>query len=538
MKFLLVTLLVLVAALVVYGNHHEHVHALTKSKAWWKKQNAILHKTKKEEALILRSFPCKHVNVTTSTEDRVSLENFFHSTDGQNWINNTGWMKGDPCTDMWFGVCCSDSGRVTEINLPSNFLLGQLPQFISSLDALQALRLYDNSISGTIPTDIYEMKSMQVLDLENNRLEGSLPDSLSMPQLTNLSLANNMLEGFLPTNWNTPKLRVVSLSANKFQGPLPPNIGALTDLERLDLSNNILSGSLPSDYGKLASLQNLWLFVNQFNRAEIPNSWSGMVNLKNIQMDALKGSMPEWIGKSWKHLEVLIFVNGNLTGSLPSSICDLNNIQYFHIFYNNISGEIPICICNLPAYSLLSIDISNNQLTGTIPGCLGNLQNLFYIYLENNNLHGQLPSSLGNLKHLYSLDVSTNSLYGPIPSSFSALKSTLNQFGLGNNKLNGFSDGLESFFDQIATKSCDLYGNPFPCPIPSYVPQNCNARCNTCNTGDNRLSCQKCTANDYCGWCNEGLNCLNGYGEDGPGYPYHCKQSNWYYGKNPHCPPQ
>ena len=487
----------------------------------------------KTPANILQDTPC-NTKVAADPTDAGVLKEFFMITGGSNWINQQGWLKGDPCKDQWFGVCCNDNGKVSELNLPNNRLVGEFPTFISVFTGLTALRLPVNYIEGIIPLDLFLIKSLEIIDLGHNQLEGGIPSKLEMPELRNLTLSKNKLGGLLPTQWSVPKLEVLSLASNMFEGSLPSSLGVLAKLQVLDLSANSLSGSLPTEYGSLVSLKKLWLFENQFDSPEIPPSWLDMRSVRNFQMNSLNGQIPKSLGSKWVDLEVLILVNGNLVGSIPTSLCNLKKLQYLHIFYNNISGSIPDCLCTTKDSALISIDLSNNLLTGSIPDCIGNLKNLHYIYLSNNGLSGSLPDSLGELGTLYSLDVNTNRLSGSIPSSLASLRGSLNQFDLSTNYLSSIENGLEPLFDEMSRKSCNVYGNPFSCPIPTYISSCGSPRCSTCNTGRNHTSCSICVKTEFCGWCDETPNCLSGY-SDGPYYPYKCTTTDWHYGKDPKC---
>ena len=63
------------------------------------------------------------------------------------------------------------------------------------------------------------------------------------------------------------------------------------------------------------------------------------------------------------------------------------------------------------------LHLGSNRLTGSIPSSLGNLANLEYLYLIHNQLTGSIPSSLGNLANLEHLYLGNNQLTGSIPSS-------------------------------------------------------------------------------------------------------------------------
>ena len=471
----------------------------------------------------------------TNPQDKVILERFYSSTDGNNWANNSGWMKGDPCMDYWYGIYCSESGRVLQINLVYNLLSGRLPTDLGRLDQLQVLRLYSNNIGGTIVSELFSMDSLEELDLEDNQISGSLPSAVEMSNITIINLYQNKLSGNIPRVWNTPKLTTLSLSSNMLEGSLPPSIGQITTLKVFVASRNTLTGTFPDEYGQLSNLQQLWLFSNNFNGSRIPTSWAGMSSLTSIELDGIHGDFPQFIGKSWPNLVTLVIVDGFMTGEFPESLCDLKYLQDLLLYNNSLKGDLPNCICNLPP-SLSNLELSDNQFTGSIPDCLDSIHNLTNFILSRNNLSGLLPRSLGNCKLLEVIDVSGNGIYGSIPATYANLQGITVQLAVNYNKLSTVENGLENFFDFIKGYSCLMYNNPWDCPLPSFVPKECQATCSSCNSGSKHTSCVNCIADNDCGWCNEGGNCLEGSSSEGPDNYYPCKTSDWIYGSTAHCP--
>ena len=63
-----------------------------------------------------------------------------------------------------------------------------------------------------------------------------------------------------------------------------------------------------------------------------------------------------------------------------------------------------------------TLNLNSYKLTGSIPSSIGNLINLEILMLNNNQLTGSIPSSIGNLTNLYNLVISENQLTGVIPS--------------------------------------------------------------------------------------------------------------------------
>ncbi|CAN0075528.1 unnamed protein product, partial [Ascophyllum nodosum] len=55
--------------------------------------------------------------------DREALMSLYRATGGEQWRNRTGWGTSAPL-DEWYGVSVDERGRVTELELCQNSLLG------------------------------------------------------------------------------------------------------------------------------------------------------------------------------------------------------------------------------------------------------------------------------------------------------------------------------------------------------------------------------------------------------------------------------
>ena len=167
----------------------------------------------------------------------------------------------------------------------------------------------------------------------------------------------------------------------------------------------------------------------------IPSSLGSLTNLESLLLseNQLTGSIPSSLG-SLTNLESLWLYNNQLTGSIPSSLGSLTNLESLGLSRNQLTGSIPSSLGSLTNLWLLSL--YRNQLTGSIPPSLGSLTNLKELYLFVNQLTGSIPSSLGSLTNLESLLLSENQLTGSIPSSLESL-TNLNQLSLSMNQLTG-----------------------------------------------------------------------------------------------------
>ncbi|WOK97273.1 hypothetical protein Cni_G05981 [Canna indica] len=92
----------------------------------------------------------------------------------------------------------------------------------------------------------------------------------------------------------------------------------------------------------------------------------------------------------WDYLSKVVGLDANsLSGSIPSEIEDLANLN--------------------------SLNLSSNLLSGPIPPEIGRLTNLSYLGLSSNLLSGSIPPEIGDLANLNHLRLSFNSLSGSIP---------------------------------------------------------------------------------------------------------------------------
>ena len=59
--------------------------------------------------------------LTSYTIAAKALRDFYFSTKGNNWLDNTNWLDGDPCKQQWYGVKCNVNGDVTSLCVADDF---------------------------------------------------------------------------------------------------------------------------------------------------------------------------------------------------------------------------------------------------------------------------------------------------------------------------------------------------------------------------------------------------------------------------------
>ena len=162
--------------------------------------------------------------VPYAADDHTALILFYALTGGVNWHTNTNWLTDKPI-NQWYGVDVGSDGRVTDLILNYNNLVGQIPAELSDLTALRHL------------------------ELRGNKLHGELPDLSGMTELRWLDLAANWNAELAETDDSgTPRAesaRLTLFTENGFCGPIPDWMEDLDKLQVLNLSRNNLTGAAP-----------------------------------------------------------------------------------------------------------------------------------------------------------------------------------------------------------------------------------------------------------------------------------------------------
>ncbi|MBO1347337.1 MAG: putative Ig domain-containing protein [Hormoscilla sp. GUM202] len=386
--------------------------------------------------------------------------------------------------------------NLSRLQLNDNDLSGTIPSKLGDLSNLIDLHLNDNSLSGTIPSKLGELSNLIGLHLQDNSLSGTIPSELGDLKLWMLYLYNNSLRGTIPNSINVPfssfhnppylETQIDDQEANvgeEFSFNVSDNFG--------DINNNInsynasglpegltinsssgLIGGTPTesgnfrvtvkagdargdaqdefyisvveptldanDYAALKAFYNStsnWRNASWDVSSETPppasvvGKWHG-VTVRGSRVTEIDLDNTEW-SRVWRKLVKMS--DNALSGTIPSELGSLSELQTLELNDNDLSGTIPSELGELS--NLSRLQLNDNDLSGTIPSKLGDLSNLIDLHLNDNSLSGTIPSKLGELSNLIGLHLQDNSLSGTIPSELGDLK--LWMLYLYNNSLRG-----------------------------------------------------------------------------------------------------
>ena len=136
--------------------------------------------------------------ITVTNPDRAALEALYHATDGPNWVDSKNWLTDAPLGE-WHGVRTDGGGRVVQLSLFDNGLVGEIPPELGDLSSLTSLYIGYTSLVGEIPPELGNLSSLTYLGLPGNSLTGEIPPELgNLSSLTYLVLVSNSLTGEIP----------------------------------------------------------------------------------------------------------------------------------------------------------------------------------------------------------------------------------------------------------------------------------------------------------------------------------------------------
>ncbi|KAJ0034684.1 hypothetical protein Pint_25593 [Pistacia integerrima] len=202
----------------------------------------------------------------------------------------------------------------------------------------------------------------------------------------------------------------------------------------------------------------------------------------------------DWTGISCDNsnrVTSISLARSQLTGTLPSEISSLSQLNSLSLQYNGISGAIP-SFAKLA--SLQEIFLDRNNFTSVTSGCFDGLTSLqtlslsdnfglaswsfpneltkslslTTLYLDDCNINGPIPDVFDSFPNLQNLRLSYNNFTGSLPASFA--KSEIQNLWMNDQKV-GLSGRLDVLSGMTRLKQVWLHQNQFTGPVPDL--SNC-----------------------------------------------------------------
>ncbi|MFC2126584.1 hypothetical protein ACFLU5_17475, partial [Bacteroidota bacterium] len=337
-----------------------------------------------------------HVLFSSRTTDSLALVLLYNNTDGANWTNRTNWLTG--VMDTWAGLTL-DSINVRQVRLPSNNLVGTIPEDIYYLDSLNLMDLSGNTISGHLPGTILDMVLLDTLNLQNNQLD-SLPNLVVAPLLNNVNVIGNKLHfGDFEINLGISNFQYIpqdSLGTYEYLlaeawDPFSMNakVRGFNNTYQWFKSGAAIAGQTNEDL----SIASVEYSDEGFYRAEVNNSLvtgltlytaSRELRVSSLERDSValvklynttagdnwtdntgwdstaRGDLSTWVGVvvTDNRISGVNLPGNNLDGEVTARIRDITKIEVFDVSGNKLR-KIPYMGTLL---ELTNLDVSMNQL--------------------------------------------------------------------------------------------------------------------------------------------------------------------------------
>jgi len=357
---------------------------------------AIFWLVQEQEPNLYLWFVDQDDSITSRVLQRYALIVLSYACSGDKWRGGKTWMtQGEIHECDWTFVNCNDDMQVTHLRLDNLYMTGSLPEEIGLLS------------------------NMKRFDVALNRLEGSFPLSVfhKCHKLISLSLASNNFAFSIPTEIGLlgSTLRHLSLFMNPITGSLPQELKLLTSLEYLDLTLTQVEGDIFEFVSYWPNLNDLYVGKSKLHGSFPTNLHHQVKKLSNLDLRNVKGilSIPTTIGLLTNLLSLRFgdTLEASITGTLPSQLANLRNLQTLFVQKTDITGSLPTEIGSLQKLQVLILN--NNKLFGSIPTELGNMTNMKQLILTFNDFSSYLPSTMSKLQKLVSLEIQGNNLNVP-----------------------------------------------------------------------------------------------------------------------------
>ncbi|CAN6557422.1 unnamed protein product [Malus baccata var. baccata] len=240
------------------------------------------------------------------------------------------------------------------------------------------------------------------------------------------------LAGVIPPHLgNLSFLVALGLTNNSFHGPLPQELSRLRRFKAIHFENNNFMGTIPLWFGSFPILQIFTLYGNRFS-GFIPAAISNLSALEIIDLsnNQLSGTIPREIG----NLTMVkgIYLDENKFEELPNEIGSLGQLEELFVQDNALKSSALVPVLNIS--SLTTFTLFGNNMSGSLPDNMcEHLSSVRQFSLAQNQLDGLIPSKLWQCKELRQFSLGSNNFRGSIPKSLGNLTYFIEIFLNGNN---------------------------------------------------------------------------------------------------------
>jgi Leucine-rich repeat (LRR) protein len=225
--------------------------------------------------------------------------------------------------------------------------------------------------------------------------------------------------------------------------------------------------------GRIIGLQ----LANNGLSGTLPTFLAQLTDLEEVDLsfNELDGEIPASLAQLPK-LRVLKLNNNRLAGLFPEAFGTRATLEVLHLQNNQIGGTVTSAICSQT--TLRELNLASNQLEGTIPPCLGTFSRLQILNISGNRFSDTIPASLGDLTALRELNMASNRLTGRIPNTLisgasalagqsksASLQGTpeLRTLDVSNNQLSGLPVNIGQLRNlEILKIGNNLFGGAIP----------------------------------------------------------------------------
>lgn len=379
--------------------------------------------------------------MTQGVKDGIALKQIWDAMDGEHWsFHDQGAYGGNWVFKMsdgsprplsaWVnqpGVIVGSTGRVITLNLGAFNPMGEVPDAIGQLDALERLYLGEHTDEvyytlegvGGMHYTISPYIINKTTDLKQHRMDIARERALIRKlNATRSPLLSQQYDADIKSlKYASSSVQTGSYDpANRITG-ISEEIGKLTNLTELYIANTLIT-KLPASISKLTNITDFELYNNPFTELD-GDIFKGMTYLTAVNIDRLfnlsEAQLLEALDKmceSCTRIQLLYLCNLKLT-RLPSKLNHLTDLRLLDVSTNKIST-----ISSLLPIAPVQVVLDHNELT-SLPADLFNVDDIESFSCTDNKLK-EFPAVLSNLSGLYSF----------------------NSVDLTGNRMHGFQDGF------------------------------------------------------------------------------------------------